>query len=147
MHKPVIPLPNLDDRSYTDLVEEALALIPSYYPGWTDNNPSDPGITLIELLAWLAEMVLYRLNHIPQKNYKAFVKLVGGGDIKENQTAENGLERNIRETVLDLKKRYRAVTSEDYEFMALHRYTENISGQSKRPLARVKCLPNCNLER
>ncbi|MFJ3902877.1 baseplate J/gp47 family protein [Streptomyces sp. NPDC090025] len=69
--------PNLDDRTWQDLVDEMRALIPRYAPGWTDHNPSDIGITLIELFAWLAEGVVYRLNRVPDKHYLAFVNLLG----------------------------------------------------------------------
>ena len=44
-------LPQLDDRSYDDLIAEARALIPAFAPEWTDHNPSDPGIALLELFA------------------------------------------------------------------------------------------------
>ena len=60
-----------------DLVDEMRALIPQYAPAWTDQNPSDLGITLIELFAWLGESVIYRLNQVPEKNYLAFVNLLG----------------------------------------------------------------------
>ena len=54
-----IQLPNLDNRQFTDLMEEALALIPTYAPEWTNHNPADPGITLLELFAYLTEMLIY----------------------------------------------------------------------------------------
>lgn len=69
--------PNLDDRTWQDLVTEMRALIPTYAPQWTDHNPSDLGITLIELFAWLGESVIYRLNQTPEKNYVAFLQLLG----------------------------------------------------------------------
>jgi hypothetical protein len=69
--------PNLDDRSWQDLVDQLRALIPKYAPAWTDHNPSDLGITLLELFAWLAEGVVYRLNQVPDKNYIAFLNLLG----------------------------------------------------------------------
>lgn len=72
----VVP-PNLDDRTWQDLVTEMRALIPTYAPQWTDHNPSDLGITLIELFAWLGESVIYRLNQTPEKNYLAFLQLLG----------------------------------------------------------------------
>jgi hypothetical protein len=72
-----IPLPNLDDRTYADLVLEARALIPRYAPQWTDHNPSDPGITLIELFAWLTEIIIFRLNRIPETSEARFVELLG----------------------------------------------------------------------
>ena len=69
--------PNLDDRTWQVLVDQMRALIPRYAPGWTDHNPSDLGITLIELFAWLTEGVVYRLNQVPDKNYLAFLNLLG----------------------------------------------------------------------
>src|SRR5579883_1357831 len=73
----MIPAPKLDDRTYADLVAEALRLIPRYCPEWTNHNPSDPGITLLELTAWMTELILYRLNRVPEKNYLAFLDLIG----------------------------------------------------------------------
>ena len=64
-----LPTPNLDDRTFDDIVEEAIRLIPQYCPEWTNYNPSDPGITLVELFAWMTEMILYRLNKVPDKVY------------------------------------------------------------------------------
>ncbi|NTU80292.1 MAG: putative baseplate assembly protein [Chloroflexales bacterium] len=69
--------PNLDDRTWREIVEQARALIPRYTPEWTDHNPSDLGMTLIELFAWLAEGMIYRLNRVPEKNYIAFLNLLG----------------------------------------------------------------------
>ena len=73
----MIPLPKLDDRKWEDLVHEAVELIPKYCPEWTNHNASDPGITLLELFAWLIEVLLYRLNRVGEKNYLAFLNLVG----------------------------------------------------------------------
>ncbi len=72
-----IVAPDLDDRTWQDLVDEARALIPRYAPQWTDHNPSDLGVALIELFAWLAEGIIYRLNQTPEKNYIAFLNLLG----------------------------------------------------------------------
>ncbi len=69
--------PDLDDRTWQDIVNEAKALIPKYAPEWTDHNPSDLGITLIELFAWLSEQIIYRLNRVPDKNYVKFLDLIG----------------------------------------------------------------------
>ena len=72
-----LPLPNLDDRRWVDLVDEGRALIPLYAPGWTDHNVHDPGITLLELLAWMAELDLYRINRVPTSHIRKFLTLVG----------------------------------------------------------------------
>ena len=69
--------PNLDDRTWQDLVDEMTALIDVYAPQWTDRTPSDLGMTLIELFAALGEGVLYRLNQVPDKNYLAMLDLLG----------------------------------------------------------------------
>lgn len=73
-----LPAPNLDDlRFQSDLVDEARRRIVQYCPEWTDYNLSDPGITLIELFAWMTETMLYRLNRVPEKNYIKFMDLLG----------------------------------------------------------------------
>lgn len=73
-----LPAPNLDDlRFQQDLVDEARRRIIHYCPEWTDYNLSDPGITLIELFAWMSEMIVYRLNRVPEKNYIKFLELLG----------------------------------------------------------------------
>ena len=69
--------PNLDDRTWQQLVDQAKALIPAYAPEWTDHNPSDLGITLIELFAWMTEQLIYRLNRVPEKHYVAMLSLLG----------------------------------------------------------------------
>ncbi len=69
--------PNLDDRVWQDLVDEAKALIPRYNPEWTDHNATDLGITLMELFAWLVEGMIYRLNRVPEKNFIEFLNLLG----------------------------------------------------------------------
>jgi len=73
----MIPPPKLDDRNFNDIVEEAISMIPRYAPEWTNHNPSDPGITLIELAAWMTDQLIYRLNQVPDKNYVAFLNLLG----------------------------------------------------------------------
>lgn len=73
---PIVP-PELDDRRFEDLVREAKTLIPRYAPEWTDQNDSDPGITLIHLFAWMTEAMLYRVNQVPERHYLKFLQLLG----------------------------------------------------------------------
>ena len=77
MSRGKIDPPNLDNRKWQDIVNQAKALIPKYAPEWTDHNPSDLGIALIELFAWIVESMIYRLNRIPEKNLIAFFNLLG----------------------------------------------------------------------
>src|SRR5687768_9575438 len=72
-----LPLPNLDTRRWADLVEEATALVPRYAPQWTDHNLHDPGITTIDLLAWMVEQSIYRTNRIPDRHRRKFLALAG----------------------------------------------------------------------
>jgi len=72
-----LEIPNLDDRQWADLVKEARSLIPRVAPLWTDHNAHDPGITFIELFAWLAEMQLYQLNRIGRRHQEVFGRLAG----------------------------------------------------------------------
>src|SRR5436190_545851 len=72
-----LPDPKLDDRTFQDIVNETKRLIPRYCPEWTDHNLSDPGVTLIELFAWMTDLILYRLNRVPEKNYLRFMDLLG----------------------------------------------------------------------
>jgi len=72
-----VTLPNLDDRRWTDLIEEARALIPVLAPEWTDQNPSEPGTTLIELLAYVAEQDIYQLNRISPRQKALMLALAG----------------------------------------------------------------------
>jgi predicted phage baseplate assembly protein len=74
---PQLPKDNLDDRTFEDLVAECILRIPRYCPEWTDYNPSDPGITLIELFSWLTDQMLLRFNKVPRRNYITFLELLG----------------------------------------------------------------------
>ncbi len=70
-------LPNLDDKPFEQIVDEARQLIPSNAPEWTDHNVHDPGITFTELFAWLAEISHYRLNRTSATSYERFFSLMG----------------------------------------------------------------------
>ncbi len=72
-----LPVPNLDDRRFQHLVDDAKRLVQHNCPEWTDHNVSDPGVTLIEAVATMLDQVLYRLNRVPDKNYLRFLELIG----------------------------------------------------------------------
>lgn len=69
--------PNLDDRDFNQLVEEARRQIQQTCPDWTDLSPGDPGIVLLEVFAHLTEIMIYRLNRVPEKAYIEFLRLIG----------------------------------------------------------------------
>jgi hypothetical protein len=72
-----IPLPRLDDRTFDQLVADALERARATCPDWTDHTPGDPGVTLVELFAFLTESLLYRLNRVPPKLQLALLNLAG----------------------------------------------------------------------
>jgi predicted phage baseplate assembly protein len=73
----VLPVPNLDDRRFQDLVDDAKRLVQRRCPEWTDHNVSDPGVTLIEAFATMVDQLLYRLNRVPEAHYLRFLDLIG----------------------------------------------------------------------
>lgn len=73
----MLPAPNLDDRRFQDLVDDAKRRVMRRCPEWTDHNVSDPGVTLIETVAYLTETLLYRLNRVPDRLYVKFLDLIG----------------------------------------------------------------------
>ena len=71
-----LPLPQLDKRNWSDLLAEGLARIPRRAPDWTDHNLHDPGITLVELLAYKTEQLLYQSNRVSQRLLRNVVGLL-----------------------------------------------------------------------
>lgn len=69
--------PAIDDRSFLDLVEDLVARIPAHTPEWTNPRLGDPGVTVLELVAWLADTMLYRANLIPERQRLVFLSLLG----------------------------------------------------------------------
>jgi len=156
-----LQLPNLDDRRYSDLVDEARSLIPTFAPEWTNHNTSDPGITLIELFAFLSEMLIYRLNRVTSGNVLSFLKLLNGTDWnpfeKEQRKLTAGekaeiaerlknlsqeelarlIAQQLPETALKLRGIDRAITSGDFETLTL---------EADKRVARARCLPRLNMD-
>ena len=70
--------PDLFERDFGDLMEIGRARLPALAPDWTDHNAHDPGITLMELLAWVAEAQLYSLSRRPRRDERsAYAALLG----------------------------------------------------------------------
>jgi hypothetical protein len=138
-------LPNLDDLTWEGLTEEARSLIVSWAPEWTNHNASDPGITLVELFAYLSEILIYRTNKIGESNVRQFLKLINGPKTDDKITGRaDNLHQDKLKTVLEMGKIQRAVTIEDFEKLALDAGVILPSGER---VARVKCVPRRNLER
>ncbi len=155
-----LEVPNLDDRTFADLVEEALSLLPQYAPLWTNYNPSDPGITLIELLAYFTEMLIYRLNRVTRDHQLRFLQLLRGAEWEQalktarlelgqpedplRQATREELEQALKTAVLELRQPRRAVTAEDFEYLA-RQATQ--TEPADRQVARAYCSFGRNLDR
>src|SRR5947209_7922683 len=72
-----LPVPNLDDRRFQDLVDDAKRMVQRRCPEWTDHNVSDPGVTLIETFAFMTDQMMFRLNQVPDRLYIKFLELIG----------------------------------------------------------------------
>jgi hypothetical protein len=141
-----IPLPSLDDQSYADLTAQALALLPALDPSWTDYNPSDPGITLVELLAWLTEMLLFQVDQVTPASTEKFLMLLNGPGW--TRSPDVSLDAAIRATMIAQRERYRAVTAGDYEWLALTAWPltpQAAALPGGGQLARVRCVPRRDL--
>ncbi|HJY82949.1 MAG TPA: hypothetical protein VKK81_17930 [Candidatus Binatia bacterium] len=142
-----LTVPNLDDRNYTDLVAEALSMLPRYAPEWTNHNPSDPGITLIELLSYFTELLIYRLNRVTRENKIKFLRLLR--EVKPDEekllakAAVTEVDETLRQTVLALRQPQRAVTCEDYEYLARAVTANNPDGPK---VIRARSFVRTNLE-
>ncbi|MFI6585378.1 hypothetical protein [Embleya sp. NPDC050493] len=73
---PLFP-PSLDTRRWPDLVAEARALLPLESPQWTDHNHSDPGIAVLEMLAWLVDTDVYRASRVTDRHRRKLLALLG----------------------------------------------------------------------
>lgn len=71
-----LPVPNLDDRRFDDLVAEAKARLASHLPELTQIAPGDPLNSFVDLFAWLTETILYRANLIPERQRRVFLNLL-----------------------------------------------------------------------
>lgn len=118
-----IQLPDLAGKTYKDIVDEMLASIPNYTDRWTNHNPSDPGITVLELLSWIAEMTLYRIDRMPEESYINFLRLVAG---------TSGAE--VGEVLLDMENK----PGSDRARIKLLKFLEEIESGSKKSIPEIK---------
>jgi hypothetical protein len=132
-----LTLPELDDRTYDDLTEEARGLLVTYAPALTNHNASDPLVTLTELFAYLTDVMLFRLNTVTDANRTAFLRLLNGPDWQA-PTTHAGLDAEVRRSVNLLRSVDRAVTAADYESLVL-------AADPAGRIARARCVTGVNL--
>src|SRR5215471_10548919 len=72
------PAPKIDPRSYEEIVQQTSALVRHYTTNWQpSNSDTDAGAALIRIFGRLVEQVIERLNQAPEKNFLAFLDLIG----------------------------------------------------------------------
>ncbi|HET6521533.1 MAG TPA: hypothetical protein VFG47_17200, partial [Geminicoccaceae bacterium] len=109
-----LTLPNLDDRDFDRLARDAVALIPRHFPAWTDHNESDPGITLLQLFAFLTEAAIYHLDRIPERSLEHFAALVG-----VEREAGEAIAETLRRAFEAVRARERAVVAGEFAGLVL----------------------------
>jgi hypothetical protein len=72
-----LQVPDLDDRTYEELITDLRKRIPVHSEMWTDHNVSDPGITTLEMLAWVAESDIYELDRVTERHVRKYLRLLG----------------------------------------------------------------------
>ena len=93
-----LDLPVLSEKDYATLVKELTASIPRYSDNWTDYNYSDPGTTLLQLLAWLGDITLYRIDTVPNALYLNFAYWLVGGSGEALEDLVRTLELDVLKT-------------------------------------------------
>jgi len=136
-----LAIPSLDDRTFDDLVREALDMIPSHAPEWTDHNASDPGITLLELLAYVTEMLIYRVNQIGDSHLRVFTELLTG----KPSDPDRPVRESLFDAVRNLRLPARAVTCHDFERLAMAA-DPAVSLDPDPRIKRARCVADVDLE-
>lgn len=136
-------LPKLDDVTWEQFNEEARALIPGLAPDWTNFNASDPGITILELLAHFSEILLFRTDQITQAQIVLFLRMLNG----PSWQPRTSLVEERQATLQAMARPHRAVTASDFEALAIEATdasAERFAPTAQR-VARAKCIVNINL--
>ncbi|MEV6923690.1 hypothetical protein AB0M46_04115 [Dactylosporangium sp. NPDC051485] len=140
-----IPVPGDEAPAFADLMAQARTLIPALDPGWTDLNPSDPGVALAELFAWLTEMMMFQAGQVPEKNVRVFLALLEG---PHGASAALPLDSAKTQVARGQRERYRAATEDDVRYLLLTTWpgtADAIALGGAGRVARVLCLPNRDL--
>ncbi|MEZ4384615.1 MAG: baseplate J/gp47 family protein [Nannocystaceae bacterium] len=132
-------LPGVPELRYADLVDAATAKIPALAPEWTDHGPADTGIALIELLAWVTEILGYRATRQTDAMTRAFLELLGGAEAASADDVHTALKRTLEE----LWTRYRAASTDDFVHLAMTAFASSPEGRAigkEAALHQVVCL-------
>ncbi|MFG3510746.1 putative baseplate assembly protein [Streptomyces sp. NPDC047821] len=94
-----LPAPKLDDLTWADMMAAIRRRIPAESDGtWTLHAPVDPGVTLLELFAYLLEQRLYWLDQVPDALVVAILRLLGLAPPRPARPAATVLHVTARQT-------------------------------------------------
>jgi hypothetical protein len=57
---------NLSDKTYEEILAEAIEKIPTYTKEWTNFNVSDPGVTILQNLSMFTALMRGKINDVPE---------------------------------------------------------------------------------
>lgn len=134
--------------SFDELLREGISLIPAYAPQWTNHNLADPGITLVELLAYVSEILAYRALRITPDAKLYFLRLLEGAQASASDALRGApsavIEDAIRARVDALSQAQCAVTPRDFEQLAVDAAAKHLGA---RAVVRAMCVPGADLRR
>jgi hypothetical protein len=133
--------------NFDDIVREGLSLIPAYAPDWTNHNASDPGITLVELLAYISEILVYRALRVTPDAKFHFLRLLGYDEARLADLVgqpSHVIEEAIRARVEQMAWAENVVTPADFEALAGRILVERLGPDAR---FRVKCWPGVDVRR
>jgi hypothetical protein len=132
---------------FDELVEEGLSLGTAFAPEWTNHNPSDPGVTLVELLAYFTEVLAYRLGRVTPQARLQFLRLIEGarwtGWRTLAEAAPEAIDRALQQAVARLGQSDCAVTPADFERLAIEAAREELGASAE---VHARCVAGCDLE-
>ncbi|MDE5967459.1 MAG: baseplate J/gp47 family protein [Lachnospiraceae bacterium] len=73
----MLPIEEVEQPDFLDLLEAAKEKISKYYPAWTNFNPADSGMAILELLAYMTELQQYHAGQLGPSHWLAFLHLLG----------------------------------------------------------------------
>ena len=134
--------------TFDELVREGMSLIPGHAPDWTNHNPSDPGITLVELLAYFTEVLVYRLSRVTPDAKLQFLRLLKGARWTDWRllvgAPAEAIDRALDQAVRELGHCECATTAADFEQLAIEAASAHLGPNSH---VRALCVGSANLER
>jgi hypothetical protein len=151
----------IDDVTFRSLVAELHALVRRTQPDWTDFNESDPGITLLELLAWLSELAAGNFDAIPERGRLAAVRAagmlaalsgpcghVGGAGLKRPSFFAGQLldAESLQAEVDYFREKLRRHNRELHGFGVVHGLGVRVEGTAEAPDGRIHVEPGYALD-